>query len=103
MAHVFFQAYDKNIVLPPKVYFYEPQLLGFHIAGKRGSKYFKPENEAITDVKQRQQRIEADMHAGMTRADSAQQGSSLPTQTQTPQVNSKRNRANKSRHRGRKN
>ena len=55
------------------------------------------------DVKQRQQRIEADMHAGMTRADSAQQGSSLPTQTQTPQVNSKRNRANKSRHRGRKN
>ena len=40
LAHVFFQAYEKVIVLPPKVYFYEPQLLGFRVAGKRGSKYF---------------------------------------------------------------
>ena len=53
LAHVFFQVYMKNIVLPPKVHFYEPQLFGFAIAGKRGSKYFKPETSGITDVKQR--------------------------------------------------
>lgn len=50
LAHVFFQVYAKNIVLPPKVYFYEPQLFGFAIAGKRGSKYFKPEKSGITDT-----------------------------------------------------
>ena len=53
LAHVFFQMYTKHIVLPPKVHFYEPQLFGFAIAGKRGSKYFKPETSGITDVKQR--------------------------------------------------
>ena len=55
LAHVFFQVYEKNIVLPPKVHFYEPQLFGFAIAGKRGSKLFKPERSGITDVQQRKQ------------------------------------------------
>lgn len=53
LAHVYFQKYAKHIVLPPKVYYYEPQLLGFAIAGKRGSKYFKPETSGITDTQQR--------------------------------------------------
>ena len=30
------------IILPPKIYHYEPKIFGFKIAGKRGSKYFKP-------------------------------------------------------------
>lgn len=53
LAHVYFQTYTKHIVLPPKVFYYEPQLLGFAIAGKRGSKYFKPEKGGVTDTQQR--------------------------------------------------
>ena len=53
LAHVYFQKYAKHIVLPPKVYSNEPQLLGFAIAGKRGSKYFKPETSGNTDTQQR--------------------------------------------------
>ena len=34
--------------------------MGFHIAGKRGSKYFVPEAGGITDTRQRQERLEAD-------------------------------------------
>ena len=64
LAHVFFQAYSKVIVLPPKVYYYEPQLFGFRIAGSRGSKFFKPEPGAITDVNERSKRLEREMHAG---------------------------------------
>ncbi len=30
------------IILPPKIYHYEPKIFGFKIAGKRGSEYFKP-------------------------------------------------------------
>ena len=44
--------------MPPKVYFYEPQLLGFHIAGKRGSKYFVPDAGGIVDTRERQERLE---------------------------------------------
>ena len=40
LAHIFFQSYTKQVVLPPKVLYYEPQLFGFRMAGKRGSKYF---------------------------------------------------------------
>ena len=57
LAHAFFQTYHKSIVLPPKVYFYEPQLLGFHIAGKRGSKYFVPDAGGIVDTRERQERL----------------------------------------------
>ena len=40
------------------MYFYEPQLLGFHIAGKRGSKYFMPDAGGIVDTRERQERLE---------------------------------------------
>jgi hypothetical protein len=40
------------IVLPPKVYFYEPVIHGFKVAGKRGSKYFEPHSEAIVATKE---------------------------------------------------
>ena len=58
LAHVFFQRYAKSIVLPPKVIFYEPQLLGFRIAGKRGSKFYEPEPSGITDTERRQKRLD---------------------------------------------
>lgn len=34
--------YPKAIILPPKVYFYEPKIYGFKVFGKKGSKYYKP-------------------------------------------------------------
>mmetsp|Transcript_6492 Transcript_6492/g.4877 ORF Transcript_6492/g.4877 Transcript_6492/m.4877 type:complete len:92 (+) Transcript_6492:319-594(+) len=34
--------YYKSIVLPPQTFLYEPQIFGFKLFGKRGSKYFTP-------------------------------------------------------------
>ena len=30
------------MILPPKIYHYEPKIFGFKVVGKRGSKYFNP-------------------------------------------------------------
>jgi hypothetical protein len=30
------------VILPPKIYYYEPNFYGFKIVGKRGSKLFNP-------------------------------------------------------------
>ena len=40
--HVFLKHYPEAIILPPKVYLYEPKIYGFKVYGKRGSKYFQP-------------------------------------------------------------
>ena len=40
--HVFLQHYPEAIILPPKIYLYEPKIYGFKVYGKRGSKYFEP-------------------------------------------------------------
>jgi len=40
--HVFLKNYPNVVILPPKVYLYEPQIAGFKIYGKRGSKFHKP-------------------------------------------------------------
>ena len=50
IAHKFLATYEKAITLPPKVYFYEPQIYGFKIAGKVGSKYHEPRKEVIVDT-----------------------------------------------------
>ena len=42
--------YDAKVVLPPKIYFYEPKIFGFNIAGKRGSKLFRPEKGGVIDT-----------------------------------------------------
>jgi len=39
--------YPEAILLPPKIYFYEPKIFGFKIFGKRGSKYYQPTKGAI--------------------------------------------------------
>jgi hypothetical protein len=49
---MFLQSYPTSIVLPPKVYFYEPVINGFKLAGKRGSKYFEPHKDAIISTKE---------------------------------------------------
>lgn len=38
--HIFMKHYPLAIILPPKIYYYEPKIFGFNIAGKRGSKSF---------------------------------------------------------------
>lgn len=40
--HHFLKHYNKAIILPPKIYHYEPKIKGFNIVGKRGSKFFDP-------------------------------------------------------------
>ena len=32
-AHMFLDAYAGQVILPPKVYYYEPQMFGFKISG----------------------------------------------------------------------
>jgi Casein kinase II regulatory subunit len=48
--HVFIKHYPEAIILPPKIYFYEPKIFGFNINGKRGSKEFQPEKGTIKYV-----------------------------------------------------
>lgn len=40
--HHFTMNYTQAILLPPKIYYHEPKILGFKVAGKKGSKYFNP-------------------------------------------------------------
>ena len=44
---MFLEEYKTQIILPPKIRMYEPRLFGFAIAGKRGSKFFRPAVEGI--------------------------------------------------------
>jgi casein kinase II subunit beta len=43
VAHIFMSAYPNAVILPPKVYYYQPQIFGFKVFGKKGSKYYEPE------------------------------------------------------------
>jgi casein kinase II subunit beta len=40
--HHFLKHYKYAVVLPPKIFHYEPKIFGFKIVGKRGSKFFEP-------------------------------------------------------------
>lgn len=40
--HVFLKHYPEAVILPPKIYYYEPKIYGFKIYKKRGSKFFEP-------------------------------------------------------------
>lgn len=40
--HHFLKHYKQAVILPPKIYHYEPKIFGFKMVGKRGSKYFDP-------------------------------------------------------------
>lgn len=40
--HQFLKHYTCAVILPPKIYHYEPKIMGFKIMGKRGSKYYNP-------------------------------------------------------------
>lgn len=47
LPHIFMKAYPYAIILPPKVYYYQPKIYGFKIFGKRGSKYYKPSKDGV--------------------------------------------------------
>jgi hypothetical protein len=46
-VHMFLSEFKTQILLPPKIQFYEPRISGFTIAGKRGSKFYDPARESI--------------------------------------------------------
>jgi len=48
--HAFIKHYPEAIILPPKIYYYEPKIFGFNVQGKRGSKYFEPAKGTIKYV-----------------------------------------------------
>ena len=50
LAHSFEKHYQKVIILPPKVYFYQPKIFGFKVFGKRGSKFHQPTIGAVRDT-----------------------------------------------------
>jgi casein kinase II subunit beta len=58
IAQMFLQTYPTVIVLPPRVFFYEPTIHGFKVAGKRGSKYFEARHEGIVDTRQVQEALD---------------------------------------------
>jgi len=50
--------YPMAVILPPKVYHYEPKIFGFKIYGKRGSKAFKPTKGNVHYVEDSMQSLE---------------------------------------------
>lgn len=58
IAQMFLKTYPTAIVLPPKVYYYEPVIHGFKLAGKRGSKYFAPNKQGVLITKEQSMALE---------------------------------------------
>ncbi len=52
LPHVFLKHYPNAIIIPPKVYLYEPKIFGFNIHGKRGSKFFEPTKGTIKYIEE---------------------------------------------------
>ena len=48
--HIFLLHFKQAVILPPKIYHYEPKIFGFRIAGKRGSASFNPVKGTIKYV-----------------------------------------------------
>jgi hypothetical protein len=40
------KTFKEAVVLPPKIYFFEPKVFGFAVKGKKGSKYYKDEGSS---------------------------------------------------------
>jgi hypothetical protein len=56
--HVFLKHYPMAVILPPKIYHYEPKIYGFKMAGKRGSKFFQPPKGNVRIVEESMQGLE---------------------------------------------
>lgn len=56
--------------MPPKIYYYEPKIFGFKIAGKRGSKFFDPPHGNIKMIEDSMQALEVEsIQKGMSRVE----------------------------------
>ena len=55
---VFLMHYPMAVILPPKVYHYEPKIFGFKIYGKRGSKAFDPPKGNVRYIEDSMQALE---------------------------------------------
>jgi len=55
---VFLMHYPMAVILPPKVYHYEPKIFGFKIYGKRGSKTFDPPKGNVRYIEDSMQALE---------------------------------------------
>lgn len=58
--HVFMMHFPQTIILPPKIYYYEPKIFGFKIAGKRGSKTFEPPKGNVKFIEDSMQSLEVE-------------------------------------------
>lgn len=58
LPHVFLKHYPSAIIIPPKVYLYEPKIFGFKIHGKRGSKAHEPAKGGIKYIEDSLQQLE---------------------------------------------
>ena len=56
--HVFLKHFSNAVILPPKIYHYEPKIFGFKVAGKRGSKFFEPPKGNVRIVEDSMQGLE---------------------------------------------
>ena len=56
--HIFLKHYPEAVILPPKVYFYEPKIFGFNVYKKRGSTYFDPVKETVKYIEESLTQIE---------------------------------------------
>ena len=65
---VFLMHYPMAVILPPKIYHYEPKIFGFKIAGKRGSKYFQPPTGNVRYVEDSVQGLEMETIRGQAAA-----------------------------------
>ena len=50
--------YPQAVILPPKIYHYEPKIFGFKVAGKRGSHYFQPSKGNVRYIEDSVQSLE---------------------------------------------
>ena len=60
--------YPQAVILPPKIYHYEPKIFGFKVAGKRGSKYFQPPKGNVRYVEDSVQGLEMESIRGQGQA-----------------------------------
>ena len=58
LPHVFLKHYPSAIIIPPKVYLYEPKIFGFKVHGKRGSKAHEPAKGGIKYIEDSLQQLE---------------------------------------------
>lgn len=58
LPHIFLKHYPNAIILPPKVFLYEPKIFGFNVYGKRGSKFFEEPKGTIKYIEDSLQQLE---------------------------------------------